>query len=184
MGTNAAQGGNADNGRWKRFALLSALMLAGGAVSIFLPSVAAFASSIVLGAVLAVVGLFKIIQSLRMRECKGFAWQEATGIVELIGGILLLVSPFKGALAVALLIAIVLLIHGAAQIGLSFRLRATPGRYWIAISGLVAIAAGIAIIVKLPLITGYEPGAIAGIALLVAGLSYALVAFTARKATL
>lgn len=168
--------------RWKMFLLLSVVMLTGGAASILLPAVFAFASGVVLGAVLVAVGIFKIVQSLRMRDWKGFAWQEAAGIVELIGGILISVSPFKGALAITLLIAIVLAIHGAAQIGLAFRLRNTPARYWIAISGIIAILAGLAIVSKLPLTIGFAPGAIAGAALIVAGLSYAIVAFATRKA--
>lgn len=164
------------------FRLLSVAMLIGGALSILLPAVFAFASGVVLGTVLALVGLAKIVQSLRMRDWNGFAWQEVTGIVELIGGILILASPFKGALAITLLIAIVLVLHGAAQIGLAFRLHDTPARYWFAISGIIAVLAGIAIVSKLPLTIGLAPGMIAGAALIIAGLSYAVVAFVTYKA--
>lgn len=69
-----------------------------------------------MGIVLMGIGIFKIIQSLAIKNWAGFIWQELTGVLELIGGIMVYFNPLKGALAVTFLIAVIIL----AIIGLTY----------------------------------------------------------------
>jgi uncharacterized membrane protein HdeD (DUF308 family) len=99
-----------------------------------------------------------------------------------VGGVLIYFSPLKGALAVTLLIALVLLVQGLLQIALAVRVRAEAGWQWFAVSGVVALAASAALALKLPYTRTYEPGIVAGISLLMAGAAYVAIALTLRRA--
>jgi uncharacterized membrane protein HdeD (DUF308 family) len=168
--------------RWGWFLALGIVLTLGGALAVALPAVSTFAASVVLGVVLTLAGVVKMVQSLQVKEWSGFIWQELTGAVEVVGGILIYFSPLKGALAITLLIALVFLVQGILQIALAAVVRKQDGWYWFAVSGLVALAASAALALKLPYTSIYTPGTIAGISLLVAGGAYVAIALTMRRA--
>ncbi len=168
--------------KWKGFLGIGILLLAGGALCLFLPVFSEFAASTVFGVVLMAIGLVKIIQSLRVKSWAGFVWQELTGVVELVGGIMIYLNPLKGALAITLLIAIVVFVHGFLQIALSFKIHPTKGWYWFAVSGFIAWIASAALFLKWPLTRELASGSIAGIALLIAGFAYVAIALSTRNA--
>jgi uncharacterized membrane protein HdeD (DUF308 family) len=168
--------------KWGWFLALGIILALGGALAVALPAISTFAASVVLGIVLSLAGIVKMIQSLQVKEWSGFVWQELTGAVEVVGGILIYFSPLKGALAITLLIALVLLVQGLLQIALAVRIRSQEGWQWLAVSGVVALAASVALALKLPYTRSYEPGIVAGISLLVAGAAYMAIALTLRRA--
>src|SRR5262245_45034403 len=136
--------------RWGWFLALGLVMALGGALAVMLPAVSTFATSVVLGIALALAGVVKMVQSLQVKEWSGFIWQELTGAVEVVGGILIYFSPLKGALAITLLIALVFFVQGILQIALAAAIRKQDGWQWFAVSGLVALAASVALALKLP----------------------------------
>jgi len=150
-------------------------------LAVALPAVSTFAASVVLGVVLSLAGVVKMVQSLQVKEWSGFIWQELTGAVELVGGILIYFNPLKGALAITLLIALVFLVQGILQIALAIRIRKQDGWSWLLVSGVVALATSAALALKLPYTRIYTPGTIAGISLLVAGGAYIAIALTMRR---
>jgi uncharacterized membrane protein HdeD (DUF308 family) len=154
----------------------------GGALAVMLPVVSTFAASVVLGVVLTLAGVVKMIQSLQIKDWSGFIWQELTGAVEVVGGILIFFNPLKGALAITLLIALVFLVQGVLQIVLAAMVRRQAGWHWFAVSGLVSLVASAALALKLPHTSILAPGTIAGISLLVAGGAYIAIALTIRRA--
>lgn len=168
--------------KWKGFLILAAVLLAGGVAAIMVPEISTYASGVVFGVVLMAIGVVKIVQSLWVKSWAGFVWQELTGVVEFVGGFLVFMNPFKGAIAISLLIAITVFIHGLLQIGLSLKLRGSAGWHWFAISGFIALCASAAIAVKLPFTTDLMPGAIAGLALIITGVAYGGIALSLRKA--
>ena len=168
--------------KWGWFLALGIVLMSCGALAVALPAVSTFAASVVLGAALSIAGAVKIIQSLQIKEWSGFIWQELTGAVELVGGILIFVNPLKGALAITLLIALVFLVQGFLQITLALRIRKQDGWHWLLIAGLVALGASAALTLKLPYTRYFTPGTVAGIALLIAGGAYVVIALALRPA--
>jgi uncharacterized membrane protein HdeD (DUF308 family) len=168
--------------KWGWFLALGIVLASAGALAIALPAISTFAASVVLGIVLALAGVVKMVQSLQIKEWSGFVWQELTGAVEVVGGILIYFNPLKGALAITLLIALIFLVQGIMQIALATRVRGQDGWQWFAVSGFVALAASAALALKLPYTSGFTPGTIAGISLLVAGGAYVAIALTMRRA--
>jgi uncharacterized membrane protein HdeD (DUF308 family) len=167
--------------KWGWFLVLGLVLTASGALAVALPAVSTYATSVVLGAALAIAGMVKMIQSLQVKEWSGFIWQELTGAVELVGGVLIYFNPLKGALAITLLAALIFFVQGALQIALAVKMRKQEGWNWLLVSGLVALAASAALALKLPYTRLFTPGTIAGISLLVAGGAYIAIAFTLRR---
>ena len=155
--------------KWGWFLALGVVLTLCGTLAVALPAVSTFAASVVLGIALSFAGAVKMIQSLQVKEWSGFFWQELTGAVELVGGILIFFNPLKGAFAITLVIALVFLLQGLLQIALAIRVRGQAGWRWLLVSGLVALATSAALTLKLPYTRIYTPGTIAGISLLVAG---------------
>jgi uncharacterized membrane protein HdeD (DUF308 family) len=168
--------------KWGWFFALGVVLALCGALAVALPAVSTFAASVVLGLVLSLAGIVKMIQSLQVKEWSGFIWQELTGAVELVGGILIYFNPLKGALAITLLIALVFLVQGVLQIALALGVRPQDGWHWFGVSGVVALATSAVLALKLPYTSIYTPGTIAGISLLVAGGAYMAIALTMRRA--
>jgi uncharacterized membrane protein HdeD (DUF308 family) len=186
-GVSAATGDQLHDARtlqskWAWFLALGIVLALGGALAVALPTASTFAASTILGVVLALAGVVKMVQSLQVKDWSGFVWQELTGAVEVVGGILIYFSPLKGALAITLLIALVLLVQGLLQIALAIRVRGQGGWLWFVVSGLAALAASAALALKLPYTRNFEPGVVAGISLLVAGVAYVAIALTLRRA--
>src|SRR4029453_3304693 len=119
--------------RWGGFLALGVVLTLGGALAVALPAVSTFAASVVLGVVLTLAGVVKMVQSLQVKEWSGFIWQELTGAVEVVGGILIYFNPLKGALAITLLIALVFLVQGILQIALAAVVRKQEGWHWFAV---------------------------------------------------
>jgi uncharacterized membrane protein HdeD (DUF308 family) len=76
----------------------------------------------------------------------------------------------------------VFFVQGILQIALAVSVRKQEGWHWFAASGLVSVVASAALALKLRYTLAYTPGAIAGIALLVAGVAYVVIALTMRRA--
>ena len=167
--------------KWIWFLAIGGALLVAGILAVSLPEVATFATGSVFGVVLAIAGAVKMTLSLQVKEWSGFIWQELTGAAELVGGILIYFNPLKGALAVTLLIALVLFVQGIMQLILSFQVRREGGWQWFAASGVVAMTASIILALRLPYMVVYEPGIIAGISLLIAGVTYIAISLTIRR---
>lgn len=173
--------GEAIRAKWVWFLCLGLILIAGGALAIMLPAVSTIAASLVLGLVLAGVGLVQIIQSFQVKGWSGFIWHLLIGVIQLVGGVLIYLNPLAGAVAITALIAIVFFAQGLSQIALAVRLRPQAGWGWLMLSGIIALLASAALMLKFPYTSIYTPGTIAGISLLFAGCAYLAIAFTARR---
>jgi len=167
--------------RWKGFLAVGIVLAAAGVFSVLRPEISTFAAGTAFGIALALAGAVKMIQSLQVKDWGGFVWQELTGAVELVGGILIYLNPLKGVLAIALLAALIMLVQGVFQMIVAFKTRKQPGAYWYAAAGLVSLLASVALAAKVPRSLELEPGVAVGLALLIAGAAHLLMAFAVRQ---
>ena len=165
----------------KMIALGIALIIC-GAVAVASPALSTMAVTLVLGVVLAVGGLVKIVQAFLMKGERSFAWHLLVGAIEFLGGLLVYFNPMKGAIAITIVIALVLMAEGIAQLGLAFRMRAHRGVVWMFLSGLVTLVVGAALAMRLPYAGLNAPGTLVGISLIFAGWAYIALVLAARKA--
>ena len=153
-----------------------------GAVAMASPALSTMAITLFLGIVLIVGGAVKIVQAFMLKGWSGFVWQLLIGLIEFGGGLLVYFNPMKGAIALTLVIALVLIAEGLVQLVLAFRMRAMRGAGWMGLSGAISLVVGALLATRLPGNSAYLPGTLVGVSLVFAGWAYIALAMAARRA--
>ncbi|MBZ6078013.1 HdeD family acid-resistance protein [Microvirga puerhi] len=164
------------------FLVLGVLLVVCGVAAMLAPHYSTVAASTILGSTLTFAGAATMLQAMRVRHWAGFSWQMVLGAVEVVGGIFIVLTPMKGAAAIALLIAIVLFVQGVTQMGVAVRTRPAAGWSWLLGASLATILIGAALVVRFPYAAVEAPGAMAGVALALGGLGYIMIAVGLLKA--
>lgn len=169
--------------RWVSFLLLGIALGLMGALAIALPVISTVATSLTVGILLGVGGVTHVVQAFWTRDWQGFLWNLALGIIQIVGGALIYMQPFAGAVAITMLVAVVLIVQGATQSALALRVRPHDGWGWLLLSGMVAILVGVLLAAHLPAASLATPGTMVGIALIFSGTAYVAIALAARRIT-
>jgi uncharacterized membrane protein HdeD (DUF308 family) len=112
------------SGRWWAHAAFGVLGVAAGMIALFRPGITAFALLMVIAAWAIVRGAFEIAAAIRLRKELTGEWLLVLAGIASIGlGILMVLFPGAGALAVVWLIGLQALIAGILLIALGLRLR-------------------------------------------------------------
>jgi len=110
-------------------ALVGALGIAAGIIAFLWPGKTAFALVIMIGAWALTIGIFEIIGAIRLRhEIDDEWWLIAAGILSVLFGLAVLLSPGAGALAIVWVIAAYAVIAGVLMVAFSFRLKGLHDR--------------------------------------------------------
>src|SRR5262249_39474025 len=115
-----------DQGRpiWS-WVLIGILDIAAGIVAFVVPGLTAFALLMFIAAWAIVMGVLQIVSAIRIRKEIDNEWLLAlSGVVSLLFGIVMIVSPGAGALAAAWTIAAYAAVFGVMLIAFAFRVRA------------------------------------------------------------
>jgi uncharacterized membrane protein HdeD (DUF308 family) len=169
-------------GNWREFVVVGAILVACGVAAIFAPAVANFATSTLLGTLLVIAGGACVYQAMHTKDWAGYNWQLLLGAGEMVGGIFIVINPLKGAAAVTLLVAVVVIALGVSQIGLALKIRPQSGWAWLVGAGLVSLLLGIALIARFPFSLTVNPGVMAGISLVGGGVAHAMIGISQRVA--
>lgn len=115
--------------RWWPLLLEGLLGIAAGVVAFLWPNITALALLYVIAAWAIVTGVFEIVAAIRLRrEIEGELLLGLAGLASVIFGVLLILFPGAGALAVLWLIGGFAIAFGILLILLGFRLRGRQGR--------------------------------------------------------
>ncbi|KZK77629.1 acid-resistance membrane protein [Pseudovibrio sp. W64] len=166
---------------WLKFLVLGVLMVIGGTIVLVIPYASSIAVALVIGLVLIVVGVLQLWHAMQVKEWGGFLGQSLVGIIALVGGVAIYYNPVAGTEALTLVLSAVFIAQGIAQALFSFRLRPHTSWGWILASGVIAIAAGLMILLDFPASTGWALGLVAGISIMFNGWSYVAIALAAHK---
>jgi uncharacterized membrane protein HdeD (DUF308 family) len=105
-----------------------ALSIAAGVLAFILPGITAVALLILIAAWAIVSGIAEIVSAVRLRkEIKNEWWLILAGIVSVLFGVVLMIWPGAGILAMVWVIGTWAIVFGALMIGLAFRLRNRHG---------------------------------------------------------
>lgn len=165
---------------WGWFLALGIALSVGGMILITAPLATSIAVTTLIAAVLFVGGLVQIYHAFKTQGTAAFLWDLITGVIAVIGGIVIYVNPLAGTFALILVIAAIFAAQGISQVLLAFKLRPHEGWVWVLIAGGVSLVAGILIWMDLPGSAAWALGLIAGISVLVNGWSYIAIALAAR----
>jgi uncharacterized membrane protein HdeD (DUF308 family) len=145
-----------------------------------LPDYSTYATGTILGSVLLIAGLATVWHAFSAPEWHGFSWELLKGAAEAAGGVLVFINPMKGAAALTLVVAIVLIAQGLAQGGLALRVRPQGGWGMLLGSAAISVLVGLALLLRFPFSMVEEPGAMVGLALAAGGIAYTVMAFARR----
>jgi len=110
--------------RWWALALEGVMGIGTGVVTFFWPAITALALLYIIAAWAVVTGVFEVAAAARLRKEMRGEWLLAlSGLASVAFGVLLILRPGPGALAVVWLMGSYALIFGALMITLGFRLR-------------------------------------------------------------
>lgn len=165
---------------WVWFLVLGIALVIGGIVLIAAPLATSIAVTLLIAAVFFVGGLFQIYHAFKTKGWSGFLWNLITGLIAVIGGIVIYVNPLAGTFALTLVIAATFVAQGITQLLLAFKIRPHEGWFWVAIAGAVSLGAGLMIWMDLPGSAVWVLGLIAGISVLMNGWSYIALALAAK----
>jgi len=119
-----------DRGRpfWS-LVVVGLLGIAAGIVTFLWPGMTAFVLLMFIAAWAFVMGVFQIVAAIRLRkEIEGEWLLGLSGVLSVLFGVLMFVSPGQGALAVIWVIGAYAVFFGVLLISLAFRLKARAGR--------------------------------------------------------
>jgi uncharacterized membrane protein HdeD (DUF308 family) len=109
--------------RWW-LAVEGVVSIAAGVVTVAMPGLTALVLLYVIAAWAVITGVLEIVGAIRLRhEIPNEWWLVASGVLSVVFGGLLMVSPGVGALALVLWIGAYAIVFGALLVGLAFRLR-------------------------------------------------------------
>lgn len=123
FGIIAAVRGARRGERWVWLLLNGILGIAAGAVAIFYPDITVLAFVILVAVWALISGTFMLISAFRLKIDHGRVWLAIGGIASIVFGLLLVVSPYIGALVVTFWTGAHALVLGGTLLVLAYRLR-------------------------------------------------------------
>ena len=113
-----------ENGSWWALLLEGVLSVIAGLVAFAMPGITAIALVYVIAFWAIATGIFEIVAAVRLRREMEGEWLLAlTGVLSIALGVIMVVRPGTGALALVWLIGAYALVFGALLLALAFRLR-------------------------------------------------------------
>ncbi len=155
------------------FIALGVLLMTVGALSLLFPFLAALSFNLVVGVTLLAGGIVTLVQAVRLRGWRGFALQVLLGLLYVGGGIIFLLAPLAGVLALTVLLGAFFAADGAARIMLGLRIRRQRAWWLFVVSGLLSLALGVLVLLGLP--SGLSVallGIVVGVNMILTGFSF------------
>jgi uncharacterized membrane protein HdeD (DUF308 family) len=151
-----------------------------GLVALFNAVDATMVTTIIVGWVLVIAGIASIVGAFTSES--GLGWrilQGLLGVLYIVVGLEIVFDPLAGAIALTVVIALMLIIDGFMRLFGAFSERG-PGWGWMVALAIVNILLGVWLWTGIP-VSGVAIGIFVGIELLIAGIIWIMVGFSARS---
>jgi uncharacterized membrane protein HdeD (DUF308 family) len=169
--------------RWGWLLVLGIVQIIAGWAAIAVPVVASFAAVAIFGALLMVTAIFQLIHAFKVRSWPRSAWYGLGGVFYAVAGVLVAMYPVSGALALAVMIAILLIADGALRVGFAMAVRPVAGWGWVIAGGLGSIVVGVILLIGWPATALWVTGLLLGINLIFTGSMHVVLALASRTST-
>jgi uncharacterized membrane protein HdeD (DUF308 family) len=138
-------------------------------------------STIFVGAMFLVGGVFQVIHAFMVKTWSGFLLNVLAGIVYAVGGILIMNEPLEGAFVITLFLIAALVIGGVLRIVVAWHHREMGGWWLMVLSGLISILIGILLYASLPWSGLWVLGTLIGVELVVQGVTWLMFGMALRR---
>lgn len=166
--------------KWVWLLVLGISMIVLGLIALAMIPVATIASAIVFGWLLIVSGIFEAVHGFQIRRSHSMFLHLIGGVLGVLVGLLVVSHPIAGALAWTLLFASFLTVVGLFRMVAAVTLK-FPHWGWALFDGIITLLLGVSLWVGWPWSGIWFLGFAVGLALLLRGWSYVMVAFALRQ---
>jgi uncharacterized membrane protein HdeD (DUF308 family) len=166
--------------KWGWLLALGICMIILGAVALAIIPATTLGTSIVLGWLLVISGIFEFIHGFQIRGSLNIFLHLVGGALGVLIGLLIVTHPVAGALVWTLLFASFLTVIGIFRIIAAARLK-FPHWGWAVFDGVITLILGLMVWAGWPSSAVWFLGLAVGIALLLRGWSYVMVAVAVRS---
>ncbi len=135
---------------WFWFVAMGVLQILLGAFCWLDVMMATLAGTLLIGAALAVGGFLQVVHAFLDRGWRVFALHVLSGLLYLVGGLLIMAEPVSGAIALTIAIAALLIVGGLVRVMIALSHWHLGGSGMLLIGGLVSIGVGVALWLLLP----------------------------------
>jgi uncharacterized membrane protein HdeD (DUF308 family) len=153
-----------------------------GALAIFLPFAASLVTTLVIGWLMVIAGVFQGVHAFQNRGWAHSGWAVVGAIVQIVAGALVVIFPLTGTLALTVILAAFFAAEGAFKIIRASQHRAMPAWGWLLFDGILCVGIGLLVLAGWPSTAVWAIGLLVGVNLLVGGASMLLLATTTRSA--
>jgi len=157
------------------------VMIVLGMGAILMPMISSLIVELLVGWLLLMSGLLSLTFAFSLRRTGLFVWQLVAGLAPLAAGLMLVLFPLQGLIALTVLVAAILVLTGVAQLAFAFWARPVAGWGWSVLSALVSIILGAYIFMALPAASTMVLGLLVGIDFVSTGIALVLIAQSVRR---
>lgn len=168
LGSNLASQVKSRTGWGIFLGILTAVL---GILLIAYPLFAATVTTIVIGCILVIAGVFELVQALRAHTVGTFFLRLLLGIVYGIGGLILLMNPLWGVAVLTVVLGVMLLFEAGATTVLGFNMRPASGWGWLIFDAVITAILGFLILAHWPASAIWALGTLVGAAVLIRGIT-------------
>ncbi len=143
-----------------------------GILALLFPFFTTMTVAFMIGWVLIFAGAVTIYGAFSVEGTGPFFGQMLLGLLTLALGVYLMMHPAVSIVALTIMLAVIFMFDGAAQLVLAFDVRPRDGWIWVLLSGLVSIGVGLLIAAELPGSSRVALGILVGIKFLATGIAY------------
>jgi|DewCreStandDraft_4_1066084.scaffolds.fasta_scaffold211763_1 uncharacterized membrane protein HdeD (DUF308 family) len=165
---------------WGWFLALGIVQLILGMVLLGHLGLATEASVLFFGFLLLISGGVQTAQAALARRWSGFVLHIASGLLDVLIGVLIIARPAVGAIALTLLMAVLFLVGGAMRVVMAIMIR-FPNWGWAVASGLVTLLLGVFVLSEWPGVSDWFIGLYVAINFLIGGWTWVMLALAARS---
>jgi len=141
-----------------------------GVLAIILPTLFTLGIEVLIGILLVVGGAVSIYRSYTLKGLPGSTMSLGMGILSVIVGVLFLGYPLHGMVALTVMLGVLFLIKGVAEISIALQHRHWVAWGWILFSGFVSILIALVLLLALPQTATWALGLLVGINMLFSGV--------------
>lgn len=154
-----------------------------GLALIAYPLFTATITTIFIGWVLIVAGIFEVVQAVRANNVGTFFARLLLGLVYGFGGVMLLLYPLRGVAVLTILLGVVLLFEAGATAVLAFQVKPFSGWGWLLGDAVITALLGFLILAHWPASSIWAIGTLVGAAILVRGITRIALSTMLRRVT-